>query len=87
MPQETVERVIRLFLDEVIQDVKQSGYTRLDGFGSFRVKCRKSKIGRDFGRNEGVIIPSKLVPQFVPSKKFDEEVNAPVAQQDRAASS
>lgn len=42
----------------------------LRGFGSFSIKKRASKKGRDISRNTTVIIPARCVVYFKPSASF-----------------
>lgn len=42
----------------------------LRGFGTFSIKKRASKKGRDISRNTTVIIPARCVPYFKPSASF-----------------
>jgi len=46
----------------------------LRGFGSFILKKRAEKIGRNITKKTSVIIPSHYVPAFKPCKEFVEEV-------------
>jgi DNA-binding protein HU-beta len=40
------------------------------GFGSFIIKTRAEKIGRNISKNTAVIIPEHNIPAFKPSKTF-----------------
>ncbi len=44
------------------------------GFGSFIIKKRAAKIGRNIKKNVAVNIPEHFIPAFKPSKEFVEEV-------------
>jgi DNA-binding protein HU-beta len=46
----------------------------LRGFGSFIVKERAQKTGRNISENTTIIIPAHNIPSFKPSKTFVEEV-------------
>jgi len=46
------------------------------GFGSFIVKKRAAKIGRNIKRNTAVNIPEHFIPAFKPSKEFVAEVKS-----------
>ncbi len=50
----------------------QAIYVR--GFGTFNVKKRATKTGRNISTNTAVIIPAHHVPTFKPSKSFVERV-------------
>ncbi len=46
----------------------------LRGFGSFIVKKRAEKTGRNISKNTTVIIPAHNIPAFKPSKAFMADV-------------
>jgi DNA-binding protein HU-beta len=46
----------------------------LRGFGSFILKKRAKKIGRNITKNTSVTIPAHNLPAFKPCKEFVEEV-------------
>ena len=48
------------------------------GFGSFVIKQRKAKIGRNITKGKSVEIPEHYVPSFKPAKVFTERVKAKV---------
>jgi DNA-binding protein HU-beta len=51
----------------------------LRGFGSFVVKRRAEKTGRNISKNQTIIIPAHNVPAFKPAKTFVEKVKKNVA--------
>ena len=46
----------------------------LRGFGSFIVKKRAEKTGRNISKNTTIIIPAHYIPAFKPAKTFAEKV-------------
>jgi DNA-binding protein HU-beta len=50
----------------------------LRGFGSFIVKKRAEKTGRDISKNTTIIIPAHNIPAFKPSKEFVNKVKTNV---------
>ena len=46
----------------------------LRGFGSFIVKKRAEKTGRNISKNTTIIIPAHNIPAFKPAKTFVNEV-------------
>ncbi len=46
----------------------------LRGFGTFLVKKRAEKTGRNISKNTTVIIPAHFIPAFKPAKSFAEKV-------------
>ncbi len=47
----------------------------LRGFGSFRVRRRGSRTGRNPKTGQGVVVPAKKVPYFKPGKELRELLN------------
>ena len=48
----------------------------LRGFGSFIVKKRKGKVGRNITKGTVVIVPERYVPTWKASKSFSDKVKA-----------
>jgi DNA-binding protein HU-beta len=46
----------------------------LRGFGTFVVKKRAEKIGRNISKNTTVVIPAHFIPTFKPAKVFSDRV-------------
>lgn len=46
------------------------------GFGSFIVKKRAAKIGRNIKKNVAVAIPEHFIPAFKPSREFIQEIKS-----------
>ena len=42
----------------------------LRGFGSFIIKTRAEKTGRNMSKNEAITIPAHNIPAFKPAKVF-----------------
>ena len=52
----------------------------LRGFGSFIVRERKQKTGRNISKNTTIIIPAHNIPSFKPAKVFVDQVKNKVSQ-------
>ena len=50
----------------------------LRGFGSFIIKKRAEKIGRNISMKQPVVIPAHYIPSFKPAKTFVSEVKVKV---------
>ncbi|MEI6408277.1 MAG: HU family DNA-binding protein [Bacteroidota bacterium] len=65
-------------LEELFKEIKstmQSGenvYIR--GFGSFVIKKRAKKVGRNIKKGKSIEIPEHFIPSFKPAKVFTESV-------------
>lgn len=68
--QETVEE----FMNVLKGSLKKGDNVYLRGFGSFIIKRRAEKTGRNISKNTTIIIPAHNIPSFKPSKTFVEEV-------------
>jgi len=65
-----VFQIVESFMSTVKNTLAEKENVYLRGFGSFVVKQRKQKIGRNILRQTKVIIPAREIPAFKPSEKF-----------------
>ena len=63
-------RAVESFMNSIKSSLSQGQNVYLRGFGSFIVKKRAEKTGRNIKKNTTIIIPEHYVPAFKPSKKF-----------------
>jgi len=73
-----VQATIESFMNSVIDAMENGENVYLRGFGSFVVKKRAEKTGRDISKNTTLIIPAHYVPSFKPSKSFIDGVKSKV---------
>ncbi len=75
-----VLRVVEDLMVEVKSYLNQGNNVYLRGFGSFIVKERAEKTGRNISKNTTIKIPAHNIPAFKPAKVFVESVkkNVPV---------
>ena len=69
-----VQATVESFMEEVKTSLESGDNVYLRGFGSFIIKTRAEKTGRNISRNESIIIPAHNIPAFKPAKTFVEEV-------------
>ena len=62
------ERVLNAALDAIIAAMCEHEKVQLSGFGTFEVKEREARIGRNPRTKESIEIPATFVPSFKPSK-------------------
>ncbi|MCX7919368.1 MAG: integration host factor subunit beta [bacterium] len=62
-------------LDGIKQSLAKGEKVSIVGFGTFRVKERRSRLGRNPKTGEQIQVPGKKVPYFKPGKEFREAVN------------
>lgn len=67
-------KAVEAFMASVKSSLSNGQNVYLRGFGSFIVKERAEKTGRNISKNTAIIIPAHNVPAFKPAKTFVEEV-------------
>ncbi len=67
--------VVDAFLDAIKTSLIQDKHIELRGFGTFKNKKRKEKIGRNPKTGNEIPIPPRVVPTFKFSKMLKSEVN------------
>ena len=65
-------KAVEAFMASVKSSLAQGNNVYLRGFGSFIVKERAEKTGRNISKNTAIIIPAHNVPAFKPAKTFVE---------------
>ena len=73
-----VQLTVENFMDEVINSLESGQNVYLRGFGSFIIKTRAEKTGRNISKNTTIKIPAHNIPAFKPAKVFVEGVKAKV---------
>ena len=63
------------FLSTIISNIKNEKKLKLSRFGTFSIRQKKSRIGRNPKTKEAKVISSRDVVLFKPSKEFKEFVN------------
>lgn len=69
-----VQATVEAFMEAVKSSLTNGENVYLRGFGSFTIKKRAEKTGRNISRNTTIIIPSHNIPAFKPAKTFLSEV-------------
>ena len=69
------ENLIEDFLSTVVTNIKQEKKLKLSKFGTFLIREKKSRIGRNPKTKKTKMISSRYVVLFKPSKEFREFVN------------
>lgn len=75
---EHVQLVVEKFMDEIKHSLEKGDNVYLRGFGSFVIKTRAEKTGRDISKNTTIAIPAHNIPAFKPAKVFVEGVKKKV---------
>jgi len=69
-----VQTTLETFMTEVKTSLETGDNVYLRGFGSFIVKTRAEKTGRNISKNTTIKIPAHNIPAFKPAKVFVEGV-------------
>ena len=69
------ENLIEDFLSTIINNIKLEKKLKLSKFGTFTIRKKKSRIGRNPKTKEAKMISSRDVVLFKPSKEFKEFMN------------
>lgn len=69
-----VQASVEAFMKSVRNSMVGGENVYLRGFGSFIVKRRAEKTGRNISKNTTIIIPAHYIPAFKPAKTFAEKV-------------
>jgi len=71
-----VQAVVESFMETVKDTMVNGENVYLRGFGSFIIKKRAEKTGRNISKNTTIIIPAHNIPAFKPAKTFVSEVKS-----------
>lgn len=78
MEKTDVQATVESFMNEVKGSLETGENVYLRGFGSFIVKTRAEKTGRNISKNTTIKIPAHNIPSFKPAKVFVEGVKTSV---------
>ena len=73
-----VQATVEAFMETLKNSMIHGQNVYLRGFGSFIIKKRAEKTGRNISRNTTIIIPAHNIPAFKPAKTFVNKVKSTV---------
>jgi len=73
-----VQATVEKFMKEVKGSLEKGENVYLRGFGSFIIKTRAEKTGRNISKNIAIKIPAHNIPAFKPAKIFVKGVKSKV---------
>ena len=79
------EIIVDTVFKSIINALHRGDKIELRGFGSFRIRQRESRKGRNPKTGERVHVPAKKVPYFKPGKELKELINQSREQKPAAA--
>jgi len=68
--------VVQIVLDSITDSLQRGEKVELRGFGSFRIRNRQPRQGRNPKIGSGVTVPAKKIPYFKPGKEIKDIVNS-----------
>ena len=74
------ETIVETIFDSIIQSLQNGEKIEIRGFGSFRTRQRRGRVGRNPKTGAKVEVPAKKIPFFKPSKELKDFVNSAEAQ-------
>ncbi len=66
------DEIVQVVLESIIAALHRDEKVELRGFGSFRIRQRGSRIGRNPKTGDQVKVPPKRIPYFKPGKHLRE---------------
>lgn len=76
MSRKDSEVIVETIFASIVKALRTSDKIEIRGFGSFRTRERRSRVGRNPKTGARVEVPPKKVPYFKPSKELKDLVNA-----------
>ena len=69
------EVIVETIFDSIVKSLRSGDKIEIRGFGSFRTRQRKPRVGRNPKTGARVEVPAKKIPFFKPSKELKDLVN------------
>ena len=73
-----VQVTVEAFMNAIKENMEKGNNIYLRGFGSFIIKKRAEKTGRNISKKTSVIIPAHNIPAFKPAKEFVDSIKSNV---------
>ena len=70
-----VELAVKTMLDQMAECLAGGGRIEIRGFGSFTLRFRRARVGRNPKTGTPVSLPARYAPYFKPGKRLCERVN------------
>ncbi len=69
------ELIVNTVFESIVESLRDGEKIELRGFGSFRIRQRGARIGRNPKTGDRVDVPPKRIPYFKPGKELKELLN------------
>ena len=76
MSRKDSEVIVETIFESIVKALRTSDKIEIRGFGSFRTRERRSRVGRNPKTGARVEVPPKRVPYFKPSKELKDLINS-----------
>ena len=74
MTKKDAERVVSATFEAITDTLQKGDKVQVSGFGSFEVKTREARVGRNPRTKEEVQIPATRLPAFKASKTLKDKI-------------
>src|SRR3954470_20755110 len=75
LPRKESETIVETIFESIIEALQKGEKIEIRGFGSFRTRQRRGRVGRNPKTGAKVEVPAKKIPFFKPSKELKDFVN------------
>jgi integration host factor subunit beta len=75
LPRKESETIVETIFESIIEALQKGDKIEIRGFGSFRTRQRRGRVGRNPKTGAKVEVPPKKIPFFKPSKELKDFVN------------
>jgi integration host factor subunit beta len=77
MTRKDSEVIVETIFESIVNALRTADKIEIRGFGSFRTRQRRPRVGRNPKTGARVEVPPKKVPYFKPSKELKDLINGP----------
>ena len=74
LPYKDIELSVKTIIKSMVKSLKKGQRIEIRGFGSFSLRYRKPRVGRNPKSGQSVNIEERYVPHFKPGKSLKERV-------------
>ena len=71
-----IDKIVKLFFDQIIDALSKGDRIELRGFGTFSARKREARVARNPRNGEQVNVSAKFVPHFKAGKAMKAKLNA-----------
>ena len=75
MSRKDSETIVETIFESIVKSLRSGDKIEIRGFGSFRIRQRDARVGRNPKTGARVEVPAKKIPYFKPSKDLKDLVN------------